>query len=46
MCDKCVEIDKKIAQYNRFLMQSYDPLTEQRMKVALAELEQCKAELH
>jgi hypothetical protein len=46
MCKKCDELQKQIAQYERFLNQIFDPLTQERMKAALAELQKRKAELH
>lgn len=46
MCDKCNDIQKQITQYNRFLNQNLDPLTEVWMRTAVAELEQRKAQLH
>jgi hypothetical protein len=46
MCDKCENIQKQIDQYNRFLRQRFDPLTEERLRAAVTELEKRKAELH
>jgi len=46
MCERCDELQKQIDRYNRFLHQRFDPLTEERLKAALAELEKRKAELH
>jgi hypothetical protein len=46
MCKKCDELQKQIAQYQRFLNQIFDPLTQERWKAAVAELEKRKAELH
>jgi hypothetical protein len=43
MCEQCDYLEKQIAQY-RFLTNRFDPLTEERMKAALAELEKRKAE--
>jgi hypothetical protein len=44
MCEQCEIFEKQIAQYKRFLTNRFDPLTEERMKAALAELENRKAE--
>jgi hypothetical protein len=46
MCIKCDDIQKQITQYNRFLNQNLDPLTEVWMRTAVADLEQRKAQLH
>ena len=46
MCEECVKLENKIAHYQRFLKQRYDPLTEERIKQAVQELEQQKASLH
>jgi hypothetical protein len=42
MCDKCDEIEKKIAQYYRFLKLALDPLTVERMREAVAQLQKHK----
>jgi hypothetical protein len=41
MCEQCNKIQNQIAQYRRFLNHRFDPLTEERMKAAITELE-CK----
>jgi hypothetical protein len=46
MCGECDDLQKKIDQYRRFLKHRFDPLTEERLKAALAELEERKAGLH
>ena len=46
MCEQCNEFQTQIDKYHRFLKQRYDPLTEERMKAAVVELEQRKANLH
>ena len=46
MCEQCDDLQKRIDHYNRFLTQRFDPLTEERMRAAMAELEKRKAELH
>jgi hypothetical protein len=46
MCDKCDKFQIQIDRYQRFLTQRYDPLTEQRMKAAVVELEERKVDLH
>ena len=42
MCDKCVELDKTIAQYYKFLRQGFDTLTTDRIKEAVADMERRK----
>jgi hypothetical protein len=46
MCKQCDELQKQIAQYQRFLAQNLDPLTNERMKAAVLELEKRRAEVH
>jgi hypothetical protein len=40
------ELDKKISHYREFQKQRFDPLTEERIKSLIAELEQRKASIH
>ena len=44
MCEQCENLKKQINQCNRFLKNRLDPLTEERLKSVLAELEKRKAE--
>ena len=46
MCDKCIELDKKIQQYRRIAFSLNDRLTLDRIKTAIAKLEAQKAALH
>ena len=46
MCEQYKNLQKQMDQYNRLLQQRFDPLTEERLKAALAELEKRKAQLH
>jgi hypothetical protein len=46
MCDKCVEIDKKIARYRRILLSIGDQVTADRTKELITDLEAQKAALH
>jgi hypothetical protein len=46
MCEQCKNLQKQIDQFNRVLQHQLDPLTEQRLKAAVAEMEKRKAELH
>ena len=39
MCEECNRIQNEISQYQRFLKQLLDPLTEARFKAAVVELE-------
>jgi hypothetical protein len=41
MCEQC-----EILHYRGFLQQRFDPLTEQRIKELIADLEQRKATMH
>jgi hypothetical protein len=46
MCEKCEEIDKTIARYQRILLSIGDQVTVDRTKELIAELEAQKAALH
>jgi hypothetical protein len=42
MCEKCKELDDKIAHYRRFLAYPLDSLTTTRIKLLVDELEQTR----
>jgi hypothetical protein len=46
MCQQCDELQVRIDGFRRALTQRFDPLTTQRLKEGLAELETHKAALH
>jgi hypothetical protein len=46
MCEKCVEIDKRIERYRRLLMEVSDQVTVDGAKVLIAALEAEKIKLH
>jgi hypothetical protein len=46
MCGQCSKIQEQILHYRGFLKQPFDPLTEQRIKEAIKELEQRKEDMH
>jgi hypothetical protein len=46
MCEQCQTLQKQILHYRQFLKQRFDPLTEQRIKATIAELEQRKEAMH
>jgi hypothetical protein len=46
MCDECVEIDKALTQYRRISKPGFDPLTNERIKEAISDMERRKAVLH
>jgi hypothetical protein len=46
MCDKCVELDQKIAHYQRISLAITDQLTLDRIKAAVEQLQAAKAALH
>jgi hypothetical protein len=46
MCDKCVEIEKKIEHYRRIVSRVMDPLTNERVAELITDLEAQKAALH
>jgi hypothetical protein len=46
MCDKCVELDKRIERYRRILLSIGDQVTVDRTKELIADLQAQKASLH
>ena len=46
MCDKCVEVDKKIEHYRRILLSIGDQITFERLEALIADLREQKATLH
>jgi hypothetical protein len=46
MCEQCQNLQKQIIHYRQFLKQRFDPLTEERIKAMIAELEQRKEAMH
>jgi hypothetical protein len=47
MCNKCAELDKKIAHFRRFVTgYLFDPLTDERIKGLIRDLERQKQALH
>jgi hypothetical protein len=46
MCDKCSELDKKIAHYRQMLLSIGDQITVERIEVLIADLQAQKATLH
>lgn len=46
MCDECRKLQDAISHYRRFLKQRFDPLTEERIKTVIADLECRKSVLH
>ena len=46
MCDKCVELDKKIERYREVSSSLADQITIDRIKTLIDELQPQKVELH
>jgi ribosomal protein S27AE len=46
MCESCIEIDRTIGRYRRFLKSPLDPLTMARVTEALYEMAERKESLH
>ena len=42
MCDQCDKLEEKISHYRLFLNQRFDPLTEDRTRALIADLERQK----
>jgi hypothetical protein len=46
MCDQCDKLEEKISHYRLFLTRGFDPLTEERIRALIANLEQQKERMH
>jgi hypothetical protein len=46
MCEQCQNLQTQIIHYRQFLKQRFDPLTEERIKAMIAELEQRIEAMH
>ena len=46
MCEECRALEKKIEHYRQFLAQPFDPLTTERIKTAITDLEKQKDAMH
>jgi hypothetical protein len=46
MCDKCVELDQKIARYRQLSVQLPDPIITEEAGKLIEEMQAKKAELH
>jgi len=46
MCEKCTQLDEKIAQYRRFTTYAFDPLTTERIRTCLDDLQQKRDSMH
>jgi hypothetical protein len=46
MCEKCKELDWKIAHYGRFDAMAFDPLTAKRIKGFLEDLQRIRDAMH
>jgi len=46
MCEECEQLEKQITRYRRFTEQALDPLTQDRIKALINELEQRKTAMH
>jgi hypothetical protein len=43
MCEKCEQLAKKIVRYREIVEEAFDPLTTQRIRDLISDLEQRKA---
>ena len=46
MCEKCKELDEKIAHYSRFAAVAFDPLTTERVKRFIDDLQRIRDAMH
>jgi hypothetical protein len=46
MCEKCIELDKKIAHYRRFENIGLDPLTTDRIKRLIDDIQRIRNAMH
>jgi len=45
MCEKCKELDEKIARYSRYAAMAFDPLTTDRIRQLVEDMQQTKSAL-
>ena len=45
MCEQCKNLQKQIDQFSRILQYPLDPLTEQRLKAAVAEMDKAQSRI-
>jgi hypothetical protein len=46
MCKECELLEKKISHFRGFLTEAFDPLTIDRIRALILDLEKRRAELH
>jgi hypothetical protein len=46
MCEQCDRLEEKISHYRAFLNQRFDPLTEERIKSLIVDLERQRQTMH
>jgi hypothetical protein len=46
MCEKCIELDEKIAHFRRFTVVAFDPLTTDRIRRLIADLQRKRDTMH
>jgi TATA-binding protein-associated factor Taf7 len=46
MCEECEQLAQQITRYRKFTQQALDPLTQERIKALVKELEQRKTAMH
>jgi hypothetical protein len=46
MCEKCKELDEKIAPYSRFTAMALDPLTMDRIKQIIGDMRRIRVAMH
>ena len=46
MCEKCTELDEKIAHYRRFTTFPFDPLTSERIERLIDDLQRTRDSMH
>jgi hypothetical protein len=46
MCERCDKLEEKILHYRLFLNRRFDPLTKERIRALLADLERQKKTMH
>ena len=46
MCEKCTELDERIAHYRRFENMAFDPLTSDRIKQFIDNLQRIRDAMH
>lgn len=46
MCEKCIDLDRRILKFQQFIAQPIDPLKTERLQAGVAEMQAAKVAFH